>query len=57
MSEKMIPEEVTYLMNGCFKMTGKIVEGYGGLIDKFIGDCVMVMSCSINPPYFQPIRI
>jgi len=41
MSEKMDPEEVTVLMNSCFLMMEKIIEKYGGTIDKFIGDCVM----------------
>ena len=41
MSEKMNPEEVTNIMNDCFKMMGNIIEHYEGRIDKFIGDCVM----------------
>ncbi|MBW1898701.1 MAG: AAA family ATPase, partial [Deltaproteobacteria bacterium] len=41
MSEKMDPEEVTVLMNSCFLMMERIIEKYGGTIDKFIGDCVM----------------
>ena len=41
MSEKMSPEEVTSIMNSCFKVMGDIIEHYGGRIDKFIGDCVM----------------
>ncbi len=42
MSEKMDPEEVTAVMNGCFEMLGEHIEAHGGHIDKFIGDCVMV---------------
>ena len=42
MSEKMSPEEVTVIMNQCFEMMGVVIEKYGGTIDKFIGDCVMV---------------
>ncbi len=41
MSEKMDPEEVTMLMNECFEMMGQIIEKNEGIIDKFIGDCVM----------------
>lgn len=41
MSEKMDPEEVTMLMNECFKLMGNIIERNDGRIDKFIGDCVM----------------
>ncbi len=43
MSEKMPPEEVTDVMNNCFRMMGTCVECHGGHIDKFIGDCVMVV--------------
>ncbi len=43
MSEKMDPEEVTSLMNNCFSMMEDIIEKYDGTIDKFIGDCVMVL--------------
>jgi len=42
MSEKMEPEEVTRIMNECFSMMGDIIKKYGGTIDKFIGDCIMV---------------
>ena len=41
MSEKMDPEEVTVLMNRCFLMMERVIEKYGGTVDKFIGDCVM----------------
>ncbi len=43
MSERMDPEEVTDLMNECFEMMGSIIQFYGGVIDKFIGDCVMAV--------------
>jgi class 3 adenylate cyclase/tetratricopeptide (TPR) repeat protein len=43
MSEKMDPELVTSTMNECFKGLGAIVERNGGVIDKFIGDCIMVL--------------
>ena len=43
MSEKMDAEEVTLLMNGCFKVLGEVAEQNGGHIDKFIGDCMMVL--------------
>ena len=43
MSEKMDPENVTALMNECFGFLGKAVEDHGGMIDKFIGDCVMAL--------------
>jgi class 3 adenylate cyclase/tetratricopeptide (TPR) repeat protein len=43
MSEKMDPEEVTDIMNECFSMMGECIEEHGGTIDKFMGDCVMVL--------------
>jgi class 3 adenylate cyclase/tetratricopeptide (TPR) repeat protein len=43
MSEKMDPEEVTDMMNGCLKMLAEIVLRYDGYVDKFIGDCIMAV--------------
>ena len=43
MSEKMDPEEVTEVMKDCFSMMGECIEEHGGTIDKFMGDCVMVL--------------
>jgi class 3 adenylate cyclase len=43
MSEKIDAEEVTVIMNDCFGMMGKVIERHGGTIDKFIGDCIMVL--------------
>ncbi len=43
MSERMDPEEVTAVMNECFRLMGSIVERYEGTIDKYIGDCVMAL--------------
>ncbi|MBF0136159.1 MAG: tetratricopeptide repeat protein [Magnetococcales bacterium] len=43
MSEKMDPEAVTDVMNGCLKMLADIVMRYEGHVDKFIGDCIMAI--------------
>src|SRR5512135_1595041 len=43
MSERMDPEEVTAVMKECFRLMGSIVLRYEGTIDKYIGDCVMVL--------------
>jgi class 3 adenylate cyclase/tetratricopeptide (TPR) repeat protein len=43
MSERMDPEEVTVIMNDCFRMMGAIVSRHEGTIDKFIGDCMMAL--------------
>ena len=43
MSEKLDPEEVTDIMNECFRFMGECIELHGGTIDKFMGDCVMAL--------------
>jgi len=43
MSEGMDPEPVRSLMNDCFRHLVPIVEKYGGTVDKFIGDEIMVL--------------
>ena len=43
LSEKMDPEEVTFLINDCLKIMGNCIEEYEGTIDKFMGDCVMAV--------------
>jgi class 3 adenylate cyclase/tetratricopeptide (TPR) repeat protein len=43
MSELLDPEELTLLMNECFKKLSMMVYRYEGIIDKFIGDCIMAI--------------
>jgi class 3 adenylate cyclase/tetratricopeptide (TPR) repeat protein len=43
MSEKLDPEDVTNLMNGCLRMLADVVVRYEGYVDKFIGDCIMAI--------------
>lgn len=43
MSEKLDPEEVRGMINGCFERLGAVIERYGGHIDKFIGDEIMAL--------------
>jgi class 3 adenylate cyclase/tetratricopeptide (TPR) repeat protein len=43
MSEKMDPEQVTCTMNDCFCMMEECIKTHGGTVDKFMGDCVMVL--------------
>ncbi len=43
MSEKMDPEQVTCTMNDCFCMMEECINTHGGTVDKFMGDCVMVL--------------
>ncbi len=43
MSEKMDAEEVRDVMNQCFSLLVPIIEKYGGVIDKYIGDEIMAL--------------
>jgi class 3 adenylate cyclase/tetratricopeptide (TPR) repeat protein len=43
MSEKIDPEELTAIVNDCFSRMGRVIELKGGTIDKFMGDCIMVL--------------
>lgn len=43
LSEKLDPEELTLLMNDCFKKLSTCIYRYEGIIDKFIGDCIMAI--------------
>ncbi len=39
MSERLDPEEVSEIMNECFRFMGECIEQHGGTIDTFMGDC------------------
>ena len=41
LSEKLSPEEVFELLNGFFERMVSIVFKFNGMVDKFIGDCLM----------------
>ena len=43
LGEVMDPEEIRDLLNGCFDRLVPAVKGFGGTIDKFIGDNVMAL--------------
>lgn len=43
LSEKLDPEHVRSLMNDCFDALVPVVEKYGGVVDKFIGDEIMAL--------------
>ena len=43
MSENLDPEELTLIMNECFRKLSMMVYRYEGIIDKFIGDCIMAI--------------
>ena len=41
--ERLDPEEVRELMGGVFSEAARIVIGYGGVVEKYIGDAVMAV--------------
>lgn len=43
MAEGMRPEEVANLLNLYFAHLARATEHYGGMIDKYIGDCAMIL--------------
>ena len=43
LAEKLDPEEVRSVINGCFDHLVPVVQKYGGTIDKFIGDEIMAL--------------
>ncbi|MEE8372464.1 MAG: zinc-ribbon domain-containing protein [Dehalococcoidia bacterium] len=52
MSEKLDPEEVHQIMDGCFKVLLDEIHRYEGTIDKFTGDGVMAL---FGAPAHEPI--
>jgi class 3 adenylate cyclase/tetratricopeptide (TPR) repeat protein/tRNA A-37 threonylcarbamoyl transferase component Bud32 len=43
LSEKLPPEEVKEIIDGCFAAMTTVIEKHGGYVDKYIGDCVMAV--------------
>jgi class 3 adenylate cyclase len=43
MCERVAPSELSHLVRSYFEVMSSIVMGHEGLIDKFIGDCIMVV--------------
>ena len=43
LSERVDPEQVRAVVNACFSWLVPIVERYGGVVEKFIGDEIMAM--------------
>ena len=43
MSEKVEPEDVREVMNRCFGLLSQVVDEHGGLVDKYVGDCLMAL--------------
>ncbi len=42
-TRSMPPQEVIQMLNSCMTKLTSVVEGEGGVIDKYVGDCVMAI--------------
>ncbi|HEY3452599.1 MAG TPA: adenylate/guanylate cyclase domain-containing protein [Myxococcales bacterium] len=56
MSSQMQPEEVVGFLNTFFAEMVECVERHGGIVDKFIGDCVMALWGAIDQRQDNPRR-
>ena len=56
LSEKLTPEEVFSLLNGFFERMVSIVFKHNGMVDKFIGDCLMCGFGLIEDAPFAELR-
>jgi class 3 adenylate cyclase len=43
LSDRADPEEIRLMVDGCTSQMGEIVDGYGGWVDKVIGDALMAV--------------
>lgn len=43
LAERLSPEDITALLNRCLTALATIVDGFGGVVDKYIGECVMAL--------------
>jgi class 3 adenylate cyclase/tetratricopeptide (TPR) repeat protein len=43
LSERMSPEQITVVVNQCFQHLTETATRYGGFVDKYIGDAMMVL--------------
>ena len=48
-SEQLPPETVVKLLNEHFTVATEVVHKHGGIVDKFIGDCVMAVWGAVTP--------
>jgi class 3 adenylate cyclase/tetratricopeptide (TPR) repeat protein len=54
LSERLDPEEVTTVMNGCFARLESVVLAHGGIVDEYLGDCVKAVF-GFSPASTNPI--
>lgn len=54
--ERINAEDVMFLLNGLFERLVDVIEQYGGVVDKFLGDAVMVVFGSVIAHKDDPRR-
>ncbi len=54
MSEKLDPEEVAQIIDNVFKVLTSEILRYGGIVDKYIGDCIMALFGAKKPARTTP---
>tara|TARA_R110002096_G_scaffold217936_9_gene406057 strand:+ start:56 stop:1327 length:1272 start_codon:yes stop_codon:yes gene_type:complete len=55
-SEKKEPEEITLVLNEYLEAMTELVTQYGGTLDKFVGDCIMVLFNAPDDTVGHPTR-
>ena len=43
LSERFLPEDLRLLLNRCFTALEAVVRAHGGVVDKYIGECLMAL--------------
>lgn len=43
LSERLDPEAATELVNRCFTVLEYVVDAHGGVVDKYVGDCIVAV--------------
>jgi adenylate cyclase len=56
LAERLPPEQVVSLLNELFSMLSEVVFRHGGVVDKFVGDCLMAVWGSAVPDHEHAAR-
>lgn len=57
LAEKLDPEETREVINECFQRITRPVYELGGIVDKYIGDCVMVLFGAVHAHLDDSLRV
>uniref|UniRef100_A0A7C4TBB4 Tetratricopeptide repeat protein n=1 Tax=candidate division WOR-3 bacterium TaxID=2052148 RepID=A0A7C4TBB4_UNCW3 len=56
LSERLDPEDLKELIDNCLKKLARVIQNYGGYVDKFIGDCIMALFGAPSVHEDDPLR-